>query len=114
MTDLISEIQNVDVGQKDTYDDLCKNFSDKKLEPHIEANNITATSIVELVENHFSLKRLQNIYLTRRTANSPWNKLWNPIRKIGLKHGIAVKTLVTPGGFNYFSSTMNLKEHLRI
>lgn len=109
MTDLISEIQNVDVGQKDIYDDLCKNFSDKKLEPYIEVNNITATSIVELIENHSSLKSLQSIYLTRRTANSPWDKLWNPIREIGLKNGIAVKTLVTPGGFNYFQFNNEFK-----
>lgn len=106
VTDLITEINNVNLHGTD-YQDLCNGFSDSKLENYIHNNQIVSTEIEMLIEFSPKLKNLKNVYLTRATANNPWNTLWNPINLIcGLKK-IHTARLITPGGFNYFQFNAN-------
>lgn len=102
VTDLISEIHSLDLENGVDYNNICVGFSDKKLEQYINKKQIISVKIEELILNSNKLKHLKNVYLTRKGINSPWNKLWNPISKVCKVKNLNVKTLVTPGGFNYF------------
>jgi hypothetical protein len=101
VTDMISAVKEVDLNGAD-YQDLCNGFSDKKLEYYIHNNQIVSTRLEELITNSPKLQNLKYVYLTRATANNPWNTLWNPINQICTKKKIHIKKLTTPGGFNYF------------
>jgi hypothetical protein len=105
VTDLITGVKKVPV--EEIEDTLCKNFSDKKLEPFILNNAIISTEIENLIANSEKLKNLKCVYLTRSTTNIAWNILWRPVeRKCGSKK-IHVAKLTTPGGFNYFQFNEN-------
>jgi hypothetical protein len=102
VTDLISEIHSLDLKIGVDYNNICVGFSDKKLEQYIDKNQIVSVKVEELIINSNKLKHLKNVYLTRKGINSTWNTLWNPILKVCKFNNLHVKTLVTPGGFNYF------------
>ncbi len=106
VTDLISEIKAVNM-KSDDYDNLCKGFSDKKLETYILNDQAISTEIENLINNSPKLKNLKFVYLTRTTTNGAWNILWRPIQQICRVKKIHVVKLTTPGGFNYFQFNAN-------
>ena len=106
-TDLIKKIVNIDLQNVTDKNDLCAGFSDKKLENFIIAEKVLSTNVAELIANSPKLKNLKCVYLTRRTANNPWNRLWNPIVNACNQRKIYTSKLVTPGGFNYFQFNTN-------
>ena len=105
VTDLIKAIKKVKV--EDIKDTLCKNFSDKKLEPFILDGSIISSEIETLISNSEKLKHLKCVYLTRATTNRAWNILWRPIRRVCNAKKIHMVKLTTPGGFNYFQFNEN-------
>ena len=102
VTDLIYEINELDLRNGEDKKNLCSGFSDKKLENYILQKQITPNKVEDLINNSPKLENLKFAYLTRRGADNPWNSLWNPIINICKKGEIKISTLTTPGGFNYF------------
>jgi len=106
VTDLISKINAVNM-KSDDYDNLCKGFSDARLEPYILNGQAVSTEIENLVNNSPKLKDLKCVYLTRRTTNVAWNILFNPIHQICNQKGIHIARLTTPGGNGRFQFNTN-------
>jgi hypothetical protein len=106
VTDLISAIKFVNL-KGDDYKDLCKGFSDSKLENYIINNQIISSELEVLIANSSKLQNLKCVYLTRATANNLWSILWNPISQICRAKRIHVAKLTTPGGYNYFQFNAN-------
>ena len=102
VTDLIYEVNELDLSNGEDKNNLCSGFSDKKLENYILQNKVTSSKVENLINNSPKLKNVEFVYLTRRGADNPWNSLWNPIQNICNKREIHISTLTTPGGFNYF------------
>lgn len=105
VTDLITLVKKVIA--EDLEETLCKNFSDKKLEPFILEGNFVSTEIENLITNSPKLQHLKCVYLTRTTTNGAWNVLWRPIRIACRNKNIHIAKLTTPGGFNYFQFNDN-------
>lgn len=102
VTDLIESIDEVDMSSEEDQKNLCKNFSDKKLELYLNTGQYSSNYVENLILNSPKLSNLKCVYLTRATTDHPWNQLWNPINTVCLERGINVQRLLTPGGFNYF------------
>lgn len=102
VTDLIHEIIKLDLKKGTDKQDLCKGFSDSKLENYIKQEQIVSNYVEIIIRDNPQLKKLKCAYLTRRGTNKPWNDLWNPIKQICRKNKIYTATLTTPGGYNYF------------
>jgi hypothetical protein len=116
VTDLISEINNVNLNGQD-YEDLCNGFSDARLEPYILNGQAISTEIENLINNSRKLKNLKCVYFTRRTTNGTWNILWNPIHQICNQKGVHLARLTTPGGngrFQFNSNFLRTPENLAI
>lgn len=106
VTDLISKIKTVNV-KSDDYDNLCKGFSDKKLEPYILNGQAVSSEMQNLIQDSPKLKNLKCVYLTRRGIDNPWNILWNPIHEVCNQQGIYNARLITPGRYNRFQFNVN-------
>lgn len=102
VSDIISEIKNVDLDNGDDYKNLCKGFSDKKLELYINNKQHISSNLVSVIEENPYLKKIKNIYFTRKGINHPWNILFDPIINICRQRDISYSPLITPGGYNYF------------
>lgn len=102
VTDLIYEVNELDLSNGEDKKNLCSGFSDKKLENYILQNQVTSSKVEDLINNSPKLKKLEFVYLTRRGTDNPWNSLWNPIKNACDKREVHTSTLTTPGGFNYF------------
>lgn len=106
VTDLISKISGVNLKSDDYYN-LCKGFSDAKLEPYILNGQAKSSEIENLIANSPELKNLKCVYLTRATTNKEWNILWRPIQQVCRRKKLHLAKLTTPGGFNYFQFNAN-------
>ncbi|WP_417559202.1 hypothetical protein [Mesoflavibacter zeaxanthinifaciens] len=102
VTDLIYEVENLDLINGTDQEDLCKGFSDSKLENFIRQEKTVSNEVEILIQNSQKLQKLKCVYLTRRGTNRPWNILWNPIKLVCRNRKIYTAPLTTPGGYNYF------------
>lgn len=102
VTDLIYEIVKLDLMNGTDKEDLCKGFSDSKLENYIRGRQVISNQVELLIRDNSKLEQLKYVYLTRRGINAPWNNLWSPIREICRNKKIHTSTLITPGRYNRF------------
>ena len=65
ITDLIYEVENLDLINGTDLEDLCKGFSDSTLENFIKQEKIISNEVEILIQNSQKLQKLKCVYLTR-------------------------------------------------
>ncbi|KQN35793.1 hypothetical protein ASE92_06510 [Pedobacter sp. Leaf41] len=94
ITDLITTI---DDAYSPKHDKLMGSYSDANIATKF--NNHIVTDIVNLLQNHSTIK---NIYLTRGSG-SFWNSLWQPIKVYAVANGLHATQILTPSKFARFA-----------
>lgn len=102
VTDLIKEVKNLDLSKGPDRSDLCKGFSDTKLECFIRNNKVVPTEVEKLVSNSHKFPNLKSVCLTRKSLNKHWRTLWNPVNIVCEKQDLYISNLTTPGRYNFY------------
>lgn len=89
-TDLISSIDDADEASS-KHNRMLASLSDKALVFNFD--DFSYTDVVRLLKAHPSIK---NVYITRGITEAFWKHLWNPVVHYCSRHGLHIRTLLSP------------------